>query len=71
MDDTRDKVIALETEMKRLSADVEELMRELDRLVALLNQAKGAKWSLGLLLFVGGAVSTYAPSVVRWLMTPK
>lgn len=70
-DDTRDKVIALEVEVRQLRAEVKELTSVVERLVALLNQAKGAKWSLGLLLFVGGAVSTYAPSMVRWLMTPK
>ncbi len=68
MDDTRDKVIALEVKVEQLSDTVERLAAAIERLTSLLDQAKGAKWAIGLMLFAGGALSSYLPTLVRWLV---
>lgn len=67
MDDTRDKVIALEVKVEQMDDNIRELTEAVKQLTRLLDQARGAKWALGLLLFAGGAVSTYLPAVVRWV----
>ena len=51
-DDTRDKVIRLETQLQNVETVVKELVQAVDQLNALLNQAKGAKW-----LFLGTAAA--------------
>ncbi len=71
MDDTRDKVIALEVKVEQMGEDIRRLADAVEHLNSLLDQAKGAKWTLGLLLFVGGALSAYLPVVVRWAVAIK
>lgn len=66
-DDTRDKVIALEVKVEQMGDDLRRLAEAVERLNSLLDQAKGAKLFLGLLLFVGGALSTYAPTLIKWV----
>jgi hypothetical protein len=68
VDDTRDKVIALEVKVAQMAGDIKRMAEALEHLNSLLDQARGAKLMLGLLLFVGGAVSTYLPAAVRWLV---
>lgn len=71
MDDTRDKVIALEVKVEQMGEDIRRLADAVEHLNSLLDQAKGAKLLLGLLMFVGGIVSTYAPTLIRWMATGK
>ena len=71
VDDTRDKVIALEVKVEQMALDMKRLADAVEHLNSLLDQAKGAKWALGFLLFVGGAMSTYLPTLVRWVVTFK
>lgn len=71
MDDTRDKVIALEVKVEQMGEDIRRLAEAVEHLNSLLDQARGAKLFLGLMLFVGGAVSTYAPTVLKWLTSVK
>lgn len=71
MDDTRDKVIALEVKVEQMGEDIRRLADAVEHLNSLLDQAKGAKIFLGLLLFIGGAVSTYAPATIKWLAMTK
>jgi hypothetical protein len=71
VDDTRDKVIALEVKVEQMADDIKRLADAVENLNSLLDQARGAKWALGLLLFVGGAMSTYLPTAVRWLGAVK
>lgn len=71
MDDTRDKVIALEVKVEQMALDMKRMADAVEHLNSLLDQARGAKWALGLLLFAGGAVSTYVPMVFRWVVTIK
>ena len=71
MDDTRDKVIALEVKVEQMGEDIRRLADAVEHLNSLLDQARGAKILLGLLLFIGGAISTYAPTLIKWTMASK
>ena len=71
MDDTRDKVIALEVRVEQMGEDIRRLADAVEHLNSLLDQAKGAKLLLGLLMFAGGIVSTYAPTALKWLTVGK
>lgn len=51
--------------------DIRRLADPVEHLNSLLDQAKGAKLLLGLLMFAGGIVSTYAPTLIRWLAVGK
>ncbi len=53
MDDTRDKVIALEVKVQQFREDIRRLADAAEHLNSLLDQAKGAKLLLGLLLLIG------------------
>lgn len=66
LDDTRDKVIALEVKVEQMGEDIRRLADAVEHLNSLLDQAKGAKLLLGLLMFVGDIVSTYAPTFIKW-----
>lgn len=54
MDDTRDKVIALEVKVEQMALDMKRLADAVENLNSLLDQARGAKWALSFLLFAGG-----------------
>lgn len=43
-DDTRDRVIALEVQVKNLEGDVQGMSRKVDEMHEILLQAKGARW---------------------------
>jgi len=51
--DTRDKVIRLETEMAAMRNDVAKMAAKVDELHTLLTQARGARWMLMLLIAIG------------------
>jgi len=68
MDDTRDKVVALEVRVEELGKKLDSLTESVDRLTDLLAQAKGAKWAVGMLLVAAGAASTYLPTALRLLI---
>jgi hypothetical protein len=75
--DTRDRVIALEVEVEHLRREVQELSTLVGKLTqgvgelnGLLNQARGGKIVIGLLLtsggFIVGAIAGWQ-SLLRWL----
>lgn len=68
MDDTRDKVIALEVRVEQLSESVDRLTVAVEQMTRLFDQARGAKWAVGLLLLAAGAVSTYLPAALKVLI---
>ncbi|WP_454917416.1 hypothetical protein [Xanthobacter sediminis] len=54
--DTRDRVVALEVEVRHMADTVERMARQLDELHALLQQARGARWLLvGVAMLIGAA----------------
>lgn len=72
--DTRDRVIAVEVEVEHLRDDIRQLREEMKAvrdaladLLSLLDQLKGGKVTLGLILsaggFVAGALATWSDIV--------
>lgn len=55
-DDTSERVVALEVEVKHLSKKVDNMDKKVSELHEIMTQAKGAKWALMLLIALGGFV---------------
>ncbi|HET6374599.1 MAG TPA: hypothetical protein VFF88_00985 [Methylocella sp.] len=56
LDDTRDRVIRMETEIKALTDQVRDLTQAVQELTALLNQIRGARIILAALIPLCGAI---------------
>ena len=65
-DDTRDKVIKLEIEMKHLTASVNAMAVKVSEMHNLLQQAKGIKWLILAAAAVGGFVSAKIGAFLPW-----
>lgn len=68
-DDTRDRVIRLEAEVRHMAVTVDKMAAQLGELHALLHQARGAKWVLaGACVAIGaaGSLVTKFFGLVRW-----
>jgi len=63
-DDTRDRVVALERDVKHLSQQVEDMADKVSQMHQLLMQAKGARWAVLTLVAVGGFVAGKLGSLV-------
>ncbi len=63
-DDSRDRLIRLETEVEHLTATVNNMASKLDELHTVFLQAKGARWLLIVMAGMGGAVAGFA---AKWL----
>lgn len=65
MDDTRDKVIALEANLTHLTRAVEDLTAHVNELTTLLERSRGALWVIttisGIIGFVVAKVATLFP----------
>ena len=59
-DDTRDKVIALEADVKYLTAQIDGLSKQVAEIHDLLQQARGARWLLLGLATFGGFIASKA-----------
>ncbi|MFO0522249.1 MAG: hypothetical protein ACK515_17800 [bacterium] len=53
-DDLRERLVRLETEMKHVTTQLDDMGAQLKTLVDLLNQAKGARWMLLGMATLGG-----------------
>jgi chromosome segregation ATPase len=62
-DDLRERLVRLETEMKHATQKLDDMSAQVNRLVSLMNQGKGAQWILvaiaGVIGTVGGAVGSF------------
>jgi phage-related minor tail protein len=63
-DDTRDRVVALERDVKHLSQQVDDMADKVSQMHQLLMQAKGARWAVLTLVAVGGFVAGKLGSLV-------
>jgi len=63
-DDSRDRLIRLETEVEHLTATVNSMAGKLDELHSVFLQAKGARWLLLAAATVGGGVAGFT---AKWL----
>lgn len=67
-DDTRDRVIRLESQVDHLTKAVERLADQNERLVTAFEQARGAKWVFMAMVGVGGFLAGKLPAVAAWLV---
>lgn len=65
MDDTRDRLIALERDVTYQAAKLDEMSKKVSEMHALLTQARGARWAIlsmvGLASFAGWFVAKSLP----------
>ena len=59
MDDTRERIVALEVKVDHLSEQLRMAARELDDIHADWQKAKGAKWIMAGMAGIAGAASTF------------
>ena len=67
MTDTRDRVIALEADVKHLSAKVDDMANKVTAMHELLVQARGLKWFIVTAAAVGGFISAKVAALLPWL----
>lgn len=74
-DDTRDRVIALETDHKHLTLAVEaltssvaKLAQDVEKLTTLLERARGALWVISIAAGLLGAIAAKVAAVIPWAM---
>ena len=67
MDDNRERIVALEIEMKHLRADFKDTKDKVTEMHSLLLQAKGAKYIIVASAAIGGFVSAKLAAFVPWL----
>lgn len=77
IDDTRDRVIALEVQVQHLTTIIEKqaevLKDQADKITALYNmlfQAKGARWLIGAQLLLAASIPSFLlnwQSIMDWL----
>jgi len=67
--DTRDKVIRLETEMAAMRSDVAKMAAKVDELHTLLTQARGARWMLIALVAIGSFMAAKVTPLVTYLFS--
>jgi hypothetical protein len=71
-DDTRDRLIALESNVKHLTATMDDMAVSVKEMAQLRQQAKGAKWAIITAAAVGGFLSTKLGAFLPWLsLSPK
>jgi hypothetical protein len=68
--DTRDRVIKLESDMKHLTATVDDMSVKVSAMHDLLNQARGARWLIITAAALGGFVSAKLAPLLPWISTP-
>ncbi len=60
----RERLVRLETEMEHITAKLDDVSKKVTLLVDLLNQAKGARWIIGIVAaIIGFAAAKLAPLV--------
>lgn len=66
IDDTREKVIQLEVEVRHLREDLKETMAIINELNQVFQQAKGARYILVATAAVSGFIAAYIPTVMSY-----
>ena len=64
--DTRDRVIRVETKLQTMEADMAEIKETLSEIRDAFVSAKGAKWAIMGSLPIMGALSTYLPDLFKY-----
>ena len=66
-DDTRDRLIRLESEVEHLTEKVVAMSGQVGEMHQLLTKAQGAKWAILGLATLGGFISAKFTAIVPWL----
>lgn len=73
--DTRERLRAVEIQIEYLRSDftgmredMREVVSSVGKLTDLVSSARGAKWAFVAFIAIMGAMSTYLPTIVRFLM---
>ena len=61
------KIALLEYQMKQTEAKIDDLAHKVDSLVELLQQAKGARWTILAMSGVGGFLAAKGATLTAWL----
>ncbi len=59
IDETRERLIRLETESKHMAEDIKSMQRKVDAMHDLLMKAQGARWLLVGFATMGGAAAAF------------
>jgi hypothetical protein len=71
-DDTRERVTALEVELRHVSKQLDEMGQKVNEMHALLLSARGARWLILTAAAIGGFVSAKLAPLLPWLsLTPR
>lgn len=71
MTDSEDRAIGrLEAQVLHLAATVEEVRRDVRTLTTLMEQGRGAKWMMGVVGAVAGAVASFVAAALGLLRSP-
>lgn len=71
MTDTRDRVIALERDVKHLTEQVDDMADKVAAMHDILMQARGVRWVVVLMAGVGGFIASKAGTFMAFLPWPK
>ena len=66
-DDTRDRLIRVESDLDHMRRDFLEMRVTLDEMHNILTQAKGARWMVLVMATVGGFISTKMATIMGLL----
>ena len=61
------RVAVLESQVPDIKDDIKEILKQQAQIIALLNQAKGAKWALFSMAAFGGGVAGFASKFLPFL----
>jgi hypothetical protein len=71
-DDTRERVTALEVELRHVSKQLEEMGEKVNEMHALLLSARGARWLILTAAAISGFLSAKLAAFMPWLsVTPR
>jgi hypothetical protein len=66
MTDTRDRVIALERDVKHLTEQVADMADKVAAMHDVLMQARGVRWIIVLMAGVGGFIASKLGAIIPW-----
>ncbi|MDR6874797.1 hypothetical protein J2Y55_005835 [Bosea sp. BE125] len=66
MTDTRDRVIALERDVKHLTEQVDDMADKVAAMHDILMQARGVRWIIVLMAGVGGFIASKLGAFIPW-----
>lgn len=69
--ETRERVVRLEEQVKNLETKITSMDAKVTEMHSLLLQARGMKWTVMLLIAVGGFVAAKITPLIAYFLPPK